>query len=352
MTAQSFTQHRTLLVLGGVIALIWSLLGIVDRGNQPYNGYWTDGNNTVIRISRGSPAETAGLRVGDYITSIGGIASTDSKSNRERGRATIGETRIIVVQRDTSETSISLTYSGRPAKEMALGQFGSIIGLMFLSCGMLTYHLVDRKTAFLLAVVGVAFGYIIGGGYYFESGLLRRLNGVVIALLLLFGFTSLLQFSLEFPSRKSILEKPSMPRLLYYPAILFALFLIYLNLVQPDSTSGLNTLRRLLFGVFIVTYFGLTLLSFLQTYRNASSSDRRTHGLTLVVGGALIGLLPLTFGNLVGVFAPKVVLPGQEYYLLTMALVPITLMLGVLRSAASGDGADESGIAAAPTGGV
>jgi len=198
----------------------------------------------------------------------------------------------------------------------------------------------------------VALGYIIGGGYYFESGLLRRLNGVVIALLLLLGFTSLLQFSLEFPSRKSILEKPSMPRLLYYPAILFALFLIYLNLVQPDSTSGLNTFFRLLFGVFIITYFGLTLLSFLQTYRNASSSDRRTHGLTLVVGGALIGLLPLTFGNLVGVFAPKVVLPGQEYYLLTMALVPITLMLGVLRSAASGDGADESGLAAAPTGGV
>jgi hypothetical protein len=48
-------------------------------------------------------------------------------------------------------------------------------------------------------------------------------------------------------------------------------------------------------------------------------------------------LLPLIISFLVNAIAPKVVLPGQEFYFITLALVPIALMLGVLKSGGPGD---------------
>ena len=57
-------KYKTPFLVIGALFVIWGILGLVDMRNVTYEGYLTDGNNTVIRIDEGSPAEAAGPWVG------------------------------------------------------------------------------------------------------------------------------------------------------------------------------------------------------------------------------------------------------------------------------------------------
>jgi hypothetical protein len=46
-------------------------------------------------------------------------------------------------------------------------------------------------------------------------------------------------------------------------------------------------------------------------------------------------LLPVTISALVTTFAPSVILPGSDFFFLTMVLIPITMALAVVRGEAA-----------------
>ena len=336
-------RYKTPFLVLAVLFILWGMFGAADLPNIPYAGYLTDGNNTVVQVEPNSPAELAGMQVGDYITSIAGIPVEDTRALVRLQRAQVGETRTLVVeQRAATELaaapgeppsrSVELTYLAQPGRDLILGIAGVFIGLCFVVFGLGAYLRVPSRSATLLALTGLCLGIAFFAGPYLQSFTLRTIAGAIQLVIIIFGLAFLLHFMLEFPEPKAILEKPLTTKVLYAPALLIALFALFLIIFQPAGTSTLNVLTRSLFGLFLVVYFGLALWAMIHSYVKASPTQRSGYGLNFMLAGVIIGLLPVTIVSLIGVFAPRFVPPGYGYYFLTLVLIPIALATAVLKS--------------------
>ena len=90
MTFSDLSRYKKPVLVIAALILVWGALGALDAHNYSYNGYATDGNNTITRIDDAGPAQAAGLEVGDYIRSIGGIPVEDARASVARGRPDVG----------------------------------------------------------------------------------------------------------------------------------------------------------------------------------------------------------------------------------------------------------------------
>lgn len=345
MAEQGFERYKTTFWVAAGLVTLWGLTGLVDVGNVPFGGYFTDGNNTVTRIFPDSPAERAGLMVGDYIRSIGGIPVEDSRALARRPRPAIGETRTLVVERgetvlaatpgSPATVNINLTYSGLSRKFVALTFASTLIGACFLAFGLVAYLKTMNLSATLLALLGLCWGIAFFPDPYYASFGLRTLADSVAIVIILLGFAFLLHLLMAFPKAKATLEKKNTRRVIYGPAALMALFVLFLIIVQPAGTSGLNTSVNVLFGIFLVGYFGASLAALGHSYAKATPQERADSGLNVLLASVAVALLPITISSLVNLFAPRVVLPASEFYFLTLVLIPIALATAIVRQEAT-----------------
>jgi hypothetical protein len=337
-------KYRTAFLVVGGLFVVWGILALVDMGNIPYSGFSTDGNNTVTRVEAGSPAEAAGMRVGDRITSIEGISVEDSRALNRMGRAGIGETRTFVVaeraeielaagEEGPASREVTITFAGQPGRDVGLGWAAFVISLCFIGFGLMAYVKNPTKSAMLLALTGLCLGAAFAGGPYIGSVALRMAVGAITTTMVVLGFAFLLHCVSEFPKAKAILQREHMTKVLYAPAVLMALLFLWLIIFQPAATSTLNVVVNTLVGLFVVGYFGLALAALIHSYVTATPEERSRYGLNMVLGGLAIGLLPITIASLVGIFAPQVILPGADFYFLTMVLIPITMAMAIMRGA-------------------
>lgn len=331
MDDQKFAKYKTaFIVVAAVIALL-EIPGALDVRNQPYSGYWTDPNNAVIRVFSDSPAQQAGFLLEDHIISSGGIDMKDSKALARRPRAKIGETRAFVVERAGQNVNLDLTFSGLPSRDVVLAFAGAIIGFCFLIFGLYAYWRVQNQSTTLLALVGLCFGLAFVNTPYLASYALRTIFGAVTITLVVFGFAFLLHFMMVFPKAKAFLAKKNAMLWLYGPAALVALLFLFLIIFQPESTSALNTVVNIIVGLFVAGYLGLAVAAMVHSYMKANPQERAANGLNFMLLGTVIGLAPLVISALVGVIAPKFVLPGVEFYVLTMVLIPFALAQATLK---------------------
>jgi hypothetical protein len=340
MADTSPTKYRIPFYAVGILLAIWGILGITDSSNVPYTGYQDDGNNTVIRVYAGSPAEHAGLMKGDTIQSIGGISVEDTSALAHRDRAKIGETRTFVVERREKAgeapvtKNIDFTYASLPDRDMLLRYAGVLIGFCFLGCALIACLKIPAGSATLLALFGICFGASFMGGPYMAAYFLRMLLASIQILLVLLGFAFLVHYMLEAPKQSQFLQRKSALAIIYAPAVVMILFVLVLIIVQPRSTSGLNQTTNILFGLFIAAYFGWALAAMIRTYAKATRQERTDYGLNIALAGSLIGLLPVVIATLIGVVAPKLVLPGGDFYFLMLIAIPITLTIAMMHQSA------------------
>ena len=332
MEANTYARYKTTLLVAAGLFAVWGILGIFDVSNLPFNGYQTDGNNTVTQITDGGPAQQAGMQPGDYIRSIGGIAVEDAGAMARRPRAAVGETRTFVVERGGETASLDLTYSGLPSTNKALTFVAILMGFFFIGFGLWPYLNVQKASTLLLAIFGLTLGVSFFGGPYIASYAIRTATGIITTLLVVTGFATLLHFTLMFPKPKALLRKRFSRDLLYGPAAVIFLFLLYRGLFQPSATSAMNVITGVLIGLFILSYFGLSLVAFVHSYVKATAEERKAQGLTYVLAGVLVGFLPILVVVLVGLVAPGVVIPGGNFFFLTIVLIPISLAVAVLKS--------------------
>lgn len=340
MADTSPTKYRIPCYAVGILLAIWGILGITDLSNMPFTGYQNDGNNTVIRVYAGSPAEKAGLMKGDTIGSIGGISVEDSSALAHRDRPKIGETRTLVVERREKAgeapvtKNIDLTYAGLPDRDMLLRYGRVLMGFCFLGCALIACLKIPAGSATLLALFGICFGATFMGGPYIASYFLRMLLGSLQILLVLLGFAFLVHYMLEAPKQSHFLQRKHALAVIYAPAVVMILFVLILIIVQPRRTSGLNQTTNILFGLFIAAYFGWALAAMIRTYAKATRQERTDYGLNIALAGSLIGLVPVVIAALVGVVAPKLVLPGGDFYFQMLIAIPIALTIAMMRQSA------------------
>ncbi|MEP6985860.1 MAG: PDZ domain-containing protein, partial [Chloroflexota bacterium] len=101
---------------------------IPSTANRPLLGVQlqdTDKGVVIQAVGTGSPAETAGLKVGDVLTKIGDIAVTDAASASAAVRALkVGDEVSIEVTRDAKTVTVKATLAAASASAFGLSQNG------------------------------------------------------------------------------------------------------------------------------------------------------------------------------------------------------------------------------------
>ena len=138
---------------------------------------------------------------------------------------------------------------------------------------------------------------------------------------------------MSYPQAKAWTEKNWAKYAIYGPATLVSLVILYVIIMNPTATGGLNVFVNIMFGVFVVYYFGAAMVAMFQSFSKATPAERESQGLTLMLAGVIVGLLPVTIGSLIAIFAPQAVLPGQDFYFMTLVLIPIALSMAVMKKA-------------------
>jgi mannose/fructose/N-acetylgalactosamine-specific phosphotransferase system component IIC len=329
MSDQS-TKNGSILKIAAVLFIIWGILGLMDAKNYSYDGYNTDGNNTIVQVKEGSPAEAAGMQVGDVMKSYDGILVSDSKAFSKRGRTEIGQTVEIVVDRNGEEQALQVTYTALPDMNTTLNMSAFILGLLFIVLGLYVDHKKKTALSFAFAVFAVFFGFVFFNGPYMNPGFLRELVNSIDITLIMFAFVALARFILQYPPQSSFLNGGN-SRWIYAPAAVIVVIIWVLNFVQPDSTSTLNVTIRTLFGVIIIFYFGLALITLIRKYSNANAENRKSLGLNHMLLGAVLGLLPFLIFFTVNQLSPTTILPGDDYMFLTFAFIPIFFSMALFQ---------------------
>lgn len=310
-----------LLVIAAVL-VIYGVFGWFDVGNYAQGGWATDPDNTVTQVLSGSPTEAAGLKVGDKIISMGGIAMTDAEALTRRARPEVGETREFVVERDGATVSLDVTF-GEPVPERKfLAHASFLVGFCFIGFTMRAYMQGPSVSTHALALAGTLFSLAFLGGPYFENYMLRSVDNALNAVLIWLGVASILNFLL-------VHLRSGGNRLLYLPALVVGLFIAWRILATPEATSALNNFGNILFGVVAAFYLIGSLVTVYRSFSGATASERESRGLQLMMIGALVGLVPPIVTIVVGVVAPQAVLPGQNFYFLAMIAIPITWSMAV-----------------------
>lgn len=321
MTNQT-NKYGSIIVIAGLLFIIWGIFGLLDAKNYTYAGYNTSDNWEVIRIDEGSPAEASGLQLGDVIKSTGGIAVTDTKAINERPRANIGETREMVVDRNNEEVTLQLTYAEMIDKYKTNNMVSFVIGLLFIILGIYANNKHKTSLSFAFAVFSVCFGFLFMNGPYIASVALNSVVGIISTAVFLFSFTALAIYMLRYPPESSFLSGKN-SKLLYVPMLILLAIIVILEIFQPEGSGTLNMVMRLLFGVFIIGYFLIALITLIRKYSRSSSEEKNAQGLNLMLWGVIIGIIPILIYFTVSTLSPGTELPGNDYVFYTFAVMPI-----------------------------
>ena len=325
------TKYTAALIVAAVLFIIWGVLGVMDSKNFTYSGFITDGDNTIIKVEDNSPASVAGFQVGDVIKKNGGISVTDTKALTSRGRAKIGEVREFVVERAGDELTLQLTFAAMNSKDRALNIVAFIIGLFFIVLGVYAHNKIKTLLSLSFAVFALCFGFNFMFGLYASDELLRKIINGFGNTVVLFSIAALAGFMLKYPPQSNFLNKKGSHLWLYIPAAALIIFIWILIFVQPESTSSLNQFMRILFGVFIVGYFGLALITLIIKYAKSNTEERKSRGLNLLLWGAIIGLVPILIIFIIQTVSPKTILPGNDYIFITFIAIPIFFTMALIK---------------------
>lgn len=197
--SNSHSKYNAILQIAGVLFIIWGILGLMDAKNYSYSGYNTDGDNTIIRVRDGSPAQAAGMQAGDVMKSFDGIDVTDAKAFSQRKRTEIGQTVAIVVDRSGEEHTLEVTYAELPDKNSTLNLTAFIMGLLFVLLGLFVHKKKKSALSFAFAVFGVLFGFIWFNGPYVNPGFLNELVNSLSTAIVMLSFVALARFILQYP---------------------------------------------------------------------------------------------------------------------------------------------------------
>jgi len=333
-------KYNPLLIVLGVLFTVWGILGMMDAKNYIYDGFSTDGNNTVTEVDANSPAEAAGIQVGDVIKSYGGIPIENNKELSKMERAKIGETRNYVMDRAGEEVSVDITYAPQLQKDKTLNIIGFLMGLVFIFIGLYANSRFKNALSFAFAVFAVFFGFNFFGGPYFGPGFLGQIISALGLTIILLSIAFLALYMFRYPPESKVLSSKNGMNWLFVPAVIVIVFFWVVILLQPDGTSFLNTAIRLLIGAFVILYFGTALVTLIRKYAGATPEQRKSTGLNLMLIGTILGLVPILLVIIIDTISPKTVIPGNDYIWLTFIFIPVFFLLAQMelqKNVAEGD---------------
>jgi PDZ domain len=317
------------------------LPGARDYSLSPYAGYELGAESAndfnsdflippvISEVRAGSPADRAGFRTGDRTLSVEGIPFYDQKRIIELGRPRIGETRSIMVERGGERLLLRVTYEKNPVSyDFKYASF-ALIAFAFLVTGTICFWFYPSSTTSLLFWLGLTGAFVFMHKPYLDSFAARSAFAMLRWFITSLWLAFLLHFLLIFPKRKRVLgASPWTARLaLYTPCLLLFLVISYYT-AFPSRLIGRGVSIVNIAFIFIGTYLVLGVVAFIHTYLTLVKSER-TMGMKVMAIGTTLGILPIACSIIVLILAPRIVLPGKDYYILTLILIPVCFAFGV-----------------------
>jgi hypothetical protein len=318
------------LIVGAAAAVgLLQVLGALQVRSEPYRGYRTLGDGAIIQVADGSPADRAGLEVGDRLIRIDGIGAGDRRADEARLRVRIGQTQTIVVDRGGRAVEVHLVVTGLPPMEIAAYLVSVLTGLSFLACGLWAYLTAPRLATRLLAIAGIGVGGVFTEMPYFASPAARTIQetGLIVAGVL--GFGALFHLMLALSGARALLGRKAAALAIYMPAAIVCAGKIVATVLAGGHRTDLTDLTTTLSLVLVLLYFCLAIAAFLLGYASAARVERTASGLNVLGVCLLLGLAPM-IPTAIGLVAPAAVFPGGDYYDVVWVLIPFALTRAVV----------------------
>lgn len=316
---------RTGWLLASAVLLVSAGLGLIDLKNVSFSGFVTPSYSTVTQVISDSPAEEAGFRVGDRIVTWDGVAASDLNALWRQPRAAIGETRTFVVEREglSEPLELRVSFAAQTIQNKVVTVGSALIGLTFLLCGIGTYLRAPEARTRVLALLGICGMAGFSPLAYVPHGTTR----LALAVLPVIGITMmpalLLHFLLGYPRPRRITRL--VLGWLYVPVAVAGIIGAVTLVIEARL---LPVARVALFAVIVLQLlFAIGLL--IREYFRTDRESRTAYGLNALLVGFLGGLIPVLAAG----FIP--ILPGGQFYFLTIVLLPLTLVYSLFRAANS-----------------
>jgi len=317
------TFDQGLLIALCLLATCWGLLGWLDLPKQAFAGFDTEGHHVVTRIYPGSPAESAGLQTGDRITHADGVALKSIGAMVRLPGKKAGESRRFTVERGEDSLDVEVTWATVSVETLVQSRVLLLVGLCFLFFPLLAFLRRPGDSTRLLVLAGFGLSLAIMQGPFISDFNMRSLAAVVTSLFTLLGMVAAVQFLLMFPSPRPWLKRAWAKPLLYGPVVLLWLLLVYRVFFTLATDSTLNTFTQFLSGVTTFAFLLSGLYLLLRNFSRTQTEERKVLGMNAMFIATVVAVLPLFIAQLVRVFSPQTPLPGQDYYFITLALLPM-----------------------------
>jgi len=321
---RGLADGRILLSILSVLVVCWGILGWMDLPFQSRAGFETNGYNIVTRVGAGSPAEAAGLEPGVRITHFDGIPVEDAATLARRSHKKVGERQLITAEHSGKSRDFRIAYGPISQHEISLSHAKTIVGFCFLLFPLIAVWRNNREATRLLTLMGIGLSLAFMTGPYAAEFSIRAFSLAVISLFVTLGVAALLHFLLVFPHRRLWLNRPFGKKLIYLPAFILWLLIAWRLLFTPAASSALSLLTNAMTGIITGVYLLFSLFLVLRNYSLTDRTQRRKLRLNRMLLGTVLAIVPVTIAQLVFAFSPHSGLPGQNYYFVTLALIPLT----------------------------
>lgn len=327
-------SNKILYPVLALILLAWGISGLGEIAKNPYSGYKIGPNRVVNTVRPGSPAETAGLKVGDQITKRDGIPVENSAALAERPHTVAGSTGTLTVLRGGTEQTLNIKYGEQPTANLLLNDAaGILVGLASLILGLLAYlrNPTERSSMFCLLLLGLAALFLPRP--YLQSATARGYVGAFFNIIVDLWLALLLLYCLKFPETKKLLAERSwlsgmIVALALIPGVIFA----YQSIVRPTISNSTQTILGLLSGIIFGGIFLCALLAILHSYLKAEASQRRTLGLNWMALGVIVGLAPIVLTILLRLLMPNMSeQPWERLTGLLFLAIPVCFTLALMK---------------------
>jgi hypothetical protein len=307
-----------------LVALSWGVLGWLDLPHQAKAGFDTNGSDTVTRVQAGSPAEAAGLRPGDVITHFDGVPVDAAATIARLPRKNPGEVLSVAIEREGQARQLFIANAPLTEHSLNLARASLIIAGCFLLFPVIAFYRKPCEATRVLAGMGFGLSFAFMTGPHIADFGTRALAVTLTSLFVLLGVVALLQFLLVFPEKRPWLNRTHRKVLLYLPALLLWLLFAYRVVFTPAATSSLNWLTHSMAAVIIGGYMLTCLFRVLRNHSRTHRAQRQVLALNSMLLATVVGIVPVTVAQLIKAFSPHADLPGQDYYFVTLLLIPLS----------------------------
>ena len=306
-----------------VLALAWGCWGWFDLPRQSHAGFDTDGIRTVTRVDPASPAQRAGLAAGDVIQRVDGLAISSAASLARLPPRRAGELLHLGIERNGENLELRIIYELLPARTVRLGRASSLVGLGFVLFPLLAFWRRPSEATRVLLLMGIGLGLALMRAPLIEAHGTRACLLAATGLLVLVGVAALPHFLLVFPHKRPWLARAAGAKLIYLPVVILWLLLVWRLVFTPPAASVLNSLTRLATVLVIGLYLLASLFLVLRNYSRTDRAQRKALAINAMLFATVAGILPVVVARLLIAFSPQSALPGQDWYFLSLALIPL-----------------------------